>query len=530
VLSCAVPAFAFAQSYPAPTFNALTLQNPLSVASGGTGAATLTSAFDNAYCSTIGYMLVRYTGVWTCAKGTPANPVWWGADPTGGTSSTAAFNSAMVASSYVFMPPGTFLFSTAPNTLPVGEKIIGSGVGSTVISSPLTSGNLFTLSNYDEIEDLQFTTTTTRTGGAFIATNGASYVQLSDLLMADWWTGIDINGVGATGIHMRDIWLLDGVAGGTPGNAGILVASTSNSVDITGNDIWVTGTNSGSQPYSGVEIQNAGDITLDHVSTVYTGSGLRLDPPAGQIDQAVFVTNSFFDSGSGFGIYSGPTGGGIVQLLKVSNSWAATNAAGGVVLVTTSGGQNQQIDLTNDVLSNNGGPGVLLNDTGTTGLKVLGSTLSANTNGILINAAATNFDIIGNTIGASGEFAANSAYGLSIASSANDYVVSDNRILGNTSGQVIYGTIPASFKGRIVNNIGYNPIGNVAAPSFPSSGTAIQNPLPYPVTVYLSGGTVTSVSIAGTATYGNAVAYPLQPGQTIAVTYTGSPTWLWFGN
>jgi hypothetical protein len=42
VLSCAVPAFAFAQSYPAPTFNALTLQNPLSVASGGTGATTST--------------------------------------------------------------------------------------------------------------------------------------------------------------------------------------------------------------------------------------------------------------------------------------------------------------------------------------------------------------------------------------------------------------------------------------------------------------------------------------------------------
>lgn len=38
------PAFAFAQSYPSPTFNVVTLQTPLAVTSGGTGGTTSTGS------------------------------------------------------------------------------------------------------------------------------------------------------------------------------------------------------------------------------------------------------------------------------------------------------------------------------------------------------------------------------------------------------------------------------------------------------------------------------------------------------
>jgi len=46
--------------------------------------STATSWFDNAYCNTVGYWIVRFTSVGTCSQGIPANPVWWGADSTGG--------------------------------------------------------------------------------------------------------------------------------------------------------------------------------------------------------------------------------------------------------------------------------------------------------------------------------------------------------------------------------------------------------------------------------------------------------------
>ena len=83
-----------------PTWNGTTgnalgagIAVPVPVASGGTGATSLSTAFDGAYCSTVGYLLVRFTGSWTCGKGVPANPVWWGADPTGTADSTSASSS-----------------------------------------------------------------------------------------------------------------------------------------------------------------------------------------------------------------------------------------------------------------------------------------------------------------------------------------------------------------------------------------------------------------------------------------------------
>ena len=67
--------------------------NQVPVFPGSNGTAVPTSAttwFDNAYCNTVGYLIVRFTGAWTCAQGVPANPVWWGADVTGSSDATTA--------------------------------------------------------------------------------------------------------------------------------------------------------------------------------------------------------------------------------------------------------------------------------------------------------------------------------------------------------------------------------------------------------------------------------------------------------
>lgn len=82
--------------------------SPLSVAKGGIGATSASSFFDNAYCNTIGFLIVRTTGAWTCSKAFPADPVWWGADPTGTVDSSAAFNSAVAASNHVKLSCGTY--------------------------------------------------------------------------------------------------------------------------------------------------------------------------------------------------------------------------------------------------------------------------------------------------------------------------------------------------------------------------------------------------------------------------------------
>jgi len=79
---------------------------------------------------------------------------------------------------------------------------------------------------------------------------------------------------------------------------------------------------------------------------------------------------------------------------------------------------------------------------------------------------------------------------------------------------------------------------SVSTPTVPSSGTAQQNSNPFPVTVYLSGGSATLVQVekygntytiwsASTATAIPPLSVRLNPGDNIIVTYTTVPTWTW---
>jgi hypothetical protein len=78
-------------------------------------------------------------------------------------------------------------------------------------------------------------------------------------------------------------------------------------------------------------------------------------------------------------------------------------------------------------------------------------------------------------------------------------------------------------------------------PTVPTSATAQENTNPYPVNVYMYGGTVTEIQITknGTAytVFSNSTglalsgqAYKLNPGDSITVTYTTAPTWEWMSD
>ena len=73
-------------------------------------------------------------------------------------------------------------------------------------------------------------------------------------------------------------------------------------------------------------------------------------------------------------------------------------------------------------------------------------------------------------------------------------------------------------------------LGNMTAPAVPASGTVTTNTTGVPVTVYINGGTVTAISVNGSATgvAGGAVRVP--SAGTITLTYSVAPTWQWFGD
>ena len=92
---------------------------------------------------------------------------------------------------------------------------------------------------------------------------------------------------------------------------------------------------------------------------------------------------------------------------------------------------------------------------------------------------------------------------------------------------------------NVFNLSGINlPYPSVTTPAVPASGTAQQNTYPYPVEVYISGGSATAVQVTrGGVTYtvwssSTATAIPpllvrLEPGDSITITYSTAPSWTW---
>ena len=92
-------------------------------------------------------------------------------------------------------------------------------------------------------------------------------------------------------------------------------------------------------------------------------------------------------------------------------------------------------------------------------------------------------------------------------------------------------------------NVGYNNYSLSDSPSVPTSGTAVQNTNPFPIDVYMYGGTVTEIQITKIAysspftVFSNSTglalsgqSYKLNPGDSITVTYTAAPTWEWLSD
>jgi hypothetical protein len=77
------------------------------------------------------------------------------------------------------------------------------------------------------------------------------------------------------------------------------------------------------------------------------------------------------------------------------------------------------------------------------------------------------------------------------------------------------------------NGATFDGAGGLSTPSFPLTTVAVPNPSGLPVTVVISSGTVTLVTVNGVTVGTGDGTYTLPAGALIAVTYTGSPTWTW---
>jgi hypothetical protein len=87
-----------------------------------------------------------------------------------------------------------------------------------------------------------------------------------------------------------------------------------------------------------------------------------------------------------------------------------------------------------------------------------------------------------------------------------------------------------STTGATIKNCkGYNPRGVLGPPTLLSSGTPYTNTYGVDCTVYVNGGTVSAIHVAGSSTGATSGQFRVLAGQTIAIMYTVAPTWTWFG-
>ena len=216
------------------------------------------------------------------------------------------------------------------------------------------------------------------------------------------------------------------------------------STDITLKNLMIKGQSSILQSLAGISISSCGNGVISNVSTLHSGNGLELIPngTASRI-QALFVSNSYFDSGNKYGIYMS---GGFVNLVKFSQVWACSNTQGGILVSGIVTAPVQQIDFTsvqccgNTNASGGFGNGLYIEQY-VVNANIVGCSFAGNTNnGIAISAGTTDFKIVDSTCGNTGEFLGNNQYGIYIDTGASDrYTISNNKLFGNIVGQLYDG-------------------------------------------------------------------------------------------
>jgi hypothetical protein len=184
--------------------------------SGSTGAAVGTnpsSLWDSFCSSSVGQFWVRLSAAWGCTALGYANPVWFGADPTGAADSTSAFNSTIATGLPIRWPGGSFKLNSAITANLANAAACfcmeGAGSNATVLNWPNASGgitiNAASLLNNVNIKGVHLTTTQVGSGTAVnmlgVGSSGNPWSNFDDVLI----TGDDFTG--AAGSHFWSIGL-----------------------------------------------------------------------------------------------------------------------------------------------------------------------------------------------------------------------------------------------------------------------------------------------------------------------------------
>ena len=365
----------------------------------------------------------------------------FGAKGDGTTDDTRAIQAALdfasntTGGSKVYFPPGTYKI-TSTLSIDTAMMLCGDACAA-ILSCNFATGDVLYVDgstmagpNGFVMDGLQIQSSVTRTNNYLLNLYAVNWAHVLNCRFLSGYYGIGVTGAATNGLRIKNTIILYSV------NTAILISgqtSTQGCIDGVIKDVLIGSASSGSQSSNGIYISSAGDLTLDHVSTIWAGNGLNVTAGNGQVVQSLNVSNSYFDSGTGYGVSIATSGTGEARLVNIHNSWAASNDLSGIVI---NAANNSEVNLFNCNVSNNGSEGLELANS--RNVTVNGGTYAGNTSdGISVAANVSEFKIQGANIGASGAFSGNGGYGVNIASgTSNNYLIKDNYFDTNTSGAI----------------------------------------------------------------------------------------------
>ena len=502
----------------------------------------------------------------TTLNATSPNQIGAPYSPTLGIEEAANYIKAQYGGGKILLKAGNY--NVAPISMPDGVDLEGENV--TIHDGALSNVTLITAISGTSSNNL---ISYNGEGGSITNLFFQSNVALNSLLYFGGLHG-EIAYCGFNGYNVNSsINLVPGIAHihnntffGTPNIAHIYHAGN-------GNDIWIEdnfisqegGSNSssvvgiyvnGNTP--GLGVVNNNDITGMGIAVLLTGMGtmnawkfiennfdaslsygLQIIPNGGNLAviNFIFVANLFNSGINNINIQSSSSGSLIIQNLNFIGNSIQTASKDGVYISGYSSTypislKSNGITFNNDKISTN---------------SFGNANLYSNVNllGYISGELPINFVNVINTnsIGFNGTRYAK--YGYSVANLTTTNAV--NIIGGNISyAQTSYIDSITSAIGilkdvNIMDATGSLVYLTPTIPAVPASGTAQQNTNPYPVNVYLYGGTVTEIQLTrnGTAytVFSNASGlalsgqvYKLNPSDSITITYTTAPTWDWLSD
>jgi hypothetical protein len=434
---------------------------------------------------------------------------------------TAAINAAIATGLSIELPAGTYLVTSALTALTSAQEIRGHGQDASVIKVSGNGYDVITLAGRAGVRDLQITTSTAtaRASGAHInIVGGNNAFVINCVLLYAYETIIFTSGIVS---FLQNIQMRDFAYGGIRIDAGF---------DIYLNNI--TADNVGAQPSYGLKVITVGGLHVTSCDFIHCGTGIVIQPTAGDTIQWLFFDRVQADTCSNEGwLIDGTAAASVIQGCVFTGCWSASNTLNGVNIAGT-GGTIDGLEFIGFRAITNGRHGLINQSSTSKNLKIIGGTFTNNSittpatyNGIEIGVDVTTFSIIGTKCGGAFGLGGSQGCGIKVEPGTSTvYNITDNDVSsGNVTSLSDGGTGTAKV---ITGNLGYNP-GAISAITVTASPFTYTNNFGTTQIGYIYNGTLSSVTVGGLAVatgVTNPIIVTLPQGQAVVITYSVAPT------